>query len=122
LYSIAIGIIIAELIIGIILWKLNISRGEFSFWENNPLPHALIATIYGLLIGLIQLPLLRKHFFRSAFWIIASTLAWGVSILITAFRVTNDILLLITFILGILLYGAISGATLMWILKPKEIK
>ena len=52
----------------------------------------------------------------------ASTLAWGISILITAINVTNDIFLLVTFIIGILLYGLITGAALMWVLKPKEIK
>ena len=98
---------------------MGINRGEFSFWENNPLPHALIAAIYGLVIGLFQLLILRKHFTRSSFWILASALAWGVSILITAIKVTDDIFLLITFIIGILLYGLITGASLMWILKPR---
>ena len=119
-YSVIIGIVLIELIAGLVLWKLEINRGEFSFWENNPLPHALIAVLYGLLIGLIQFPLLKKHFANSAFWIIVSTLAWGFSILITAIKVANDMILLVTFILGILLYGAITGATLMYVMKKKE--
>lgn len=121
IYSVAIGFILAELIVGIILWKYNINRGELSFIENNPLPHALILAVTGLLTGLIQLPLLRKHYSRLVFWIVASTLAWGVSILITAINPENDIVLIVTFILGTLLYGAITGATLMWVLKPKEL-
>ena len=119
IYLVPAGIIFTELIAGIILWKMGINRGEFSFWENNPLPHAQIAAIYGLVIGLFQLLILRKHFTRSSFWILASALAWGVSILITAIKVTDDIFLLITFIIGILLYGLITGASLMWILKPR---
>ena len=121
IYLIPAGMIFTELITGILLWKMGINRGEFAFWEANPLPHALIVTIYGLVIGLIQSPILRKHFSMSAIWIVASTIAWGVSILITAIKVSNDIFLLITFIVGILLYGLITGATLMWILKPKKI-
>ena len=117
----AIGIILIGLVGGIILWKLHINRGELSFIENNPLPHALIAAIYGLIIGIIQLPLLRKHFSGSIFWIITSTIAWGVSILITAIDTGSEKGLLLLFILGALLYGAITGATLMWILRPKEL-
>jgi hypothetical protein len=122
IYLIPIGIVFTELIAGIILWKMGINRGEFSFWENNPLPHALIASIYGFVIGLIQLPIIRKHFSRSIYWIVANTMAWGVSILITAIKVENDIILLITFIIGILLYGLITGVSWMWVLKPIEIK
>ena len=122
LYSVAIGFIIIELIAGIILWKLDINRGELSFFEGNPLAHALILAITGLLIGLIQLPLLRRHYSGNAYWVIASSLAWGISVLLTAIHHQSDLAILITFILGSLLYGAITGATLMWILQPKEIK
>jgi len=120
-YLLPAGMIFTELIAGILLWKMGINRGELVFWESNPLAHALIATIYGLVIGLIQFPLMRKYFFNGALWIVASTIAWGVSILITAIKAQNDIFLLITFIIGTLLYGLITGATLMWILKPKKI-
>lgn len=117
-----IGFVLTELIVGLILWKYSINRGELSFIENNPLPHALILAVTGLLTGLIQLPLLRKHYNGLGFWIIASTLGWGMSILLTAINPGNDIVLIVTFILGTFLYGSITGATLMWILKPKEIK
>ena len=122
LYSVAIGFIIIELIAGIILWKLNINRGELSFIEFNALAHALILAITGLLIGMIQLPLLRKHYSGSVYWVIASTLAWGISILITVIDQESELALLITFIIGAFLYGAITGATLMWIMRPKELK
>ena len=122
IYLVPIGIIFCESIIGIILWKLELNRGEFSLWENKPLHHALIATSYGLVIGLIQLRITGKYFSRSSFWILTSALAWGTSIIITAIDVTNDIFLVIAFIIGILLYGLITGAALMWVLKPKEIK
>lgn len=119
-YSVTIGIIIVELAAGLVLWKLEIDRGECSFWENYPLLHALIAAIYGLTIGFIQFPLLKKHFTRSTCWILISTLAWGLSILITAIKVKDDVVLLVTFVLGVLLYGAITGAALMYVMKKKE--
>ena len=122
LYSVAIGFIIIELIAGIIFWKLDINRGELNFIEGNPLAHALILAITGLLIGLIQLPLLRRHYSGNAYWVIASSLAWGISVLLTAIHHQSDLAVLITFILGSLLYGAITGGTLMWILQLKEIK
>ena len=120
IYLVPAGMVLTELVAGILLWKMGINRGEFAFWENNPIPHALIATIYGLMIGLIQFPTIRKHFVKGAFWILASTLAWGVSIIITAINVKNDIFLPITFVLGILLYGLITGGALIWILKPRS--
>jgi hypothetical protein len=74
------------------------------------------------MIGIIQFPLLRKHFYGIAYWVLASTIAWGISVLITAIGHKYDLAVLITFILGTVLYGGITGATLMWILQPKEIK
>jgi len=120
LYSVVIGFTILELIAGIILWKLDINRGELNFIEFNALAHALILAITGLIIGIIQMPLLKKQYAGSVYWVIASTLAWGISILITAIDQDSELALLITFIIGAILYGAITGATLMWILKPKE--
>lgn len=122
LYSVAIGFTILELIAGIILWKLDINRGELSFIEFNALAHALLLAITGLIIGIIQMPLLKKQYAGSVNWVIASTLAWGISILITAIDQDSELALLITFIIGAILYGAITGATLMWILKPKKQK
>jgi hypothetical protein len=122
LYSVTIGFIIFELIAGIILWKMDINRGELSFIEGDSMGHTIILASTGLLIGLIQLPILKKHYSGVFYWVFASTLAWGVSVLTTAIGQESEILLLITFILGALLYGAITGATLIWILKPREIK
>jgi len=64
----------------------------------------------------------KKHYSGSFYWVIASTLAWEISILLTAIGQESELVLLITFIIGSLLYGAITRVTLMWILKPKGIK
>jgi len=122
LYSIVIGFIIVELIAGITCWRMEINRGDLSFLEGDPIGHTLMLTIAGLMIGIIQFPLLRKHFSRAAYWVLSSAVAWGISVLLTAIDTGSEIGLLLFFILGTLLYGAITGATLMWILVPKEIK
>jgi hypothetical protein len=121
LYSVALGFIIVELFAGIILWKMDINRGELNFIEFNAPAHALLLAITGLVVGIIQLPLLRKHFHGSVYWIIASTLAWGIGVFITAINQNSELALLITFITGTILYGVITGATLVWILQPREI-
>ena len=118
IYLVPSGFVLIELIVGIILWKMDLNRGEYSFWEGKPLPHALIFAMDGMAIGLIQLLVLRKYFPRSLFWIVASTVAWGVSILLTAIK-DQEIFLLVTFIIGILLYGLITGVSLRWIMKPR---
>jgi len=118
-YSLAVGFIITELILGIILWRLDINRGELRFIEGNSLPDALIHAIIGFIIGLIQLPLLKPHFSGIAYWVIASTLAWGSFKLVTAIPLENGAFEIIAVILGTLLYGAITGLTIIWLMKPK---
>ena len=117
IYSIPIVVIVVEVIAGIILWKLDINRGELSFIEGDPYSHALILAIVGLLAGVIQLPLLKNFFSGTFYWIVASMIAWALSVLVTAIGHQYDIAVLITFVIGSLLYGAITGATLMWVLQ-----
>lgn len=121
-YSVAIGFVIAELIVGLILLKLDINRGELNFVEGNPLAHSLIMAMSGLLIGLIQIPFLKIHSYGKAYWVLASTLAWGLSVLVTSIDHGNEISLLINFVIGAIIYGSITGATLLWILKPRGIE
>ena len=115
IYTLVIGFALTELIVCIILWQLGINRYELRFIESNPLPEALIFAVTGLVIGLFQWTILRKHFKRSGYWILASTAGWGVCILMTVLSVW-------AFFLGTLLYGAITGTVLMWVmrLRPSE--
>ena len=119
--TIPIVVIVIEVIVGLILANLDINRGDLTFLEGDPYSHAIILGITGLFIGVIQIPLLRKYLSGTIYWVLASTFAWAISVLITAIGHRYDIMVLITFILGSLLYGAITGVTLMWILKPKGI-
>lgn len=102
------GIIIGELCAGIVLWKLGIDREDLGWAQGgSALAEALIFLFSGALIGLFQMPLLKKNYHKTGLWIVSSCIGWG-------------IIPLVFFIGGGLVYGAISGATLMWILEPKE--
>ena len=124
IYTLIIGFVATELIAGIVLWQLDLDREKLRFLEFNPLPEALIFAFAGLMIGLLQWTILRKYFFRSGFWVLASTSGWGVCILMTYFvGLVNREVSIFAFIPGALLYGAITGATFMWILQKRpEIK
>ncbi len=114
IYILVIGFAITELITGIVLWKMGLNRGELRFIEFRPIPESLIFACAGLLIGVLQWIILRRYFYKSGFWIIASLLGWGICIIITLISVW-------AFFLGTLLYGFITGATLLWIMQIKEI-
>jgi hypothetical protein len=113
IYTLMIGFAVTELIICLILWKMNLNRWELRFIEFKPLPEALFFACAGLLIGLLQWRILRRHFAGSIIWIIASTTGWGICILITVISIW-------AFILGALLYGLITGTALVWIIKSKK--
>lgn len=113
IYTLVIGFALTELIVCIILWQLNLNRYELRFIEFNPLPEALIFACAGLTTGLLQWLILKRHFSRSVYWILASTLGWGICVLVTLLSIW-------AFFIGALLYGAITGATLLWIMPHKE--
>jgi hypothetical protein len=124
-YTLIVGFVTAELIAGIILWQLGLDREKLRFIEYKPLPEALIFASAGLLTGFLQLRILRRFFFRSGYWVIASTLGWGICILINILWfvpfIQNSVLAVImVFSLGSLLYGAITGSTLVWIMPRKQ--
>lgn len=102
------GIIISESIAGLILWKLEINRADLGLFGGGPiLPEALIYAFSGALIGIFQCPLLKRNYHKAGLWILASIIAW----------VTVP---LAVFIFGGITLGAITGATLIWVLKINE--
>ncbi|MBT4485296.1 MAG: hypothetical protein HOC71_16640 [Candidatus Latescibacteria bacterium] len=64
----------------------------------------LVFTVSGFLCGILQWPLLQKHMARTQWWVLSSTIGWGLSS--------------ITF--GISL-GVVTGGTWMWLLR-KEVQ
>src|SRR5512145_2687003 len=65
IYTLVIGFAVTELIVCIVLWQLELNRYELRFIEFRPLPEALIFACIGLIIGLLQWTILRRHFLRS---------------------------------------------------------
>lgn len=112
IYTTVIGFAVTELIACIVLWQLELNRYELRFVESNPLPEVLIFSGIGLMIGLFQWNMIKKHFSRSFSWVLASTLGWGICVLAAVISIWS-------FFVGALLYGAITGATLIWILQKK---
>ncbi len=117
-----VSVIIVETFAGIICHKLNINRGDLSFLEGDSYSHALMMAITGLMLGIIQLPILNKHFTSTFYWPLATMFAWAISVLLTAITFKYEMMVLITFLLGSLLFGAITGAALIWALKVKTLK
>jgi len=112
--SLMAGFIIAETITGLVLWKMEIYRGLINVFNTTyHFPEACIFASAGLVSGIFQYRLLKPHFTKRMYWIMASTLGWSVLILSTYCG-------LVAFIAGALLYGAITGWTLYYILKPKH--
>jgi len=126
IYTLVIGFALTELIVCIILWRLNLNRGELRFIEFNPLPEALFYSCTGLLIGFMQWRILRKFFNRSWLWIISSTFGWGTFVLINTLflvpSIRDSIFMLPVFLGGAFCYGAITGTTIVWIVQRKKVK
>ena len=108
-------VMVTELIAGIILWKMGLNRGELRFIEFRPIPESFIFASAGLLIGFLQWTILRRYFYKSGYWIFACILGWGICIIVTQISIW-------AFFMGALLYGAITGAALLWIMQIKEVQ
>ncbi|NNL02350.1 MAG: hypothetical protein HKP39_08765 [Eudoraea sp.] len=122
IYTLILGFVITELLTGIVLLQTEFVRGQLRFIEFNPLPESIIVSIAGLLIGFLQWLILRKSFSRSIYWIIASSIGWWLIIFLPyTVGLIDEQASIFAFIPGSFLYGAITGAVLMWVLKPKEI-
>jgi len=108
------GIVISEVIAGIILWQLKINRSDLGVFQGGPqLPEALIFSFSGLLIGVFQWLVIRKQFTNSSYWIPANFLGWGLGHLV--------MLNILLFFPGALLLGIITGLFMFWILKSNKI-
>lgn len=127
IYTLISGFAITELTASIILRQMGLNRIELRVIELRPLPEALIFACAGFMIGLLQWIILRRYFYKSVYWVIASTLGWGICMAINIlwkvpFIKDSFWATVMVFAFGALLYGVITGATLMWILKPKGIE
>jgi hypothetical protein len=112
-WSLIIGFVLAEILAGVILWKLEIVRGMIGIFNTtNHFPEASIFAFAGLISGILQLRLLRPYYKKRFYWIVSSSLGWGLLILATYLG-------LLAFLLGAILYGAITGFVFYRILESK---
>ena len=123
IYFPVIGFAVTELVACLILWALDMDRYKLRFIEGNPLPEALIFACAGMVTGILQVSILKKHFAKSGYWIIASTLGWGICILtnllwfVPVVR-SSIFFVILVFAMGAMFYGIITGFTLTRVLKP----
>lgn len=115
LFSIALGLIITELITGFICYRSGlVGRMELDYLTN-----VLVFSAYGLIIGTIQFFMLRAYFKHSIIWVLSNTLALGMGMLVAG-SVYDNPLMILTYITGMIIYGSINGATFVWLLQSKE--
>ena len=70
-----------------------------------------IGIIAGAMAGVIQMTALTRHTLSARWWIWASMVAWGITWFI------SFILRESTVFVGVLVYGALSGAFLIWLVR-----
>lgn len=107
------GVVSSELLVGIILWQLQINRSDLGIFQGgSQLPEALIFSFSGLLIGFFQWLIIRKQFTNAVYWIPANFLGWGLGHLVMFH--------LLAFFLGALLLGIITGLFMSLIINSSQ--
>jgi hypothetical protein len=111
------------------LWVLTISAGLILGLEVGPLLSGIwgdlddesvlaltsFCTTIGLLVGLVQWLFLRRHFSKSAFWLLGSAVGLGLGIcLILVSNLINQSGI-ISIILVTLVYAIATGSALSWL-------
>lgn len=105
-WSLIAGFVTAELLAGLLLWKLSILRGLINLFNTDVhYAEAGIFAFAGLIAGLLQGRMLRQIVRNRVLWALASAIGWGSCILFTSFG-------LIAFFAGALVYGALTGLVL----------
>lgn len=76
----------------------------------------LAFVVGGTMTGVLQQRILRRHVGRSAWWVLASALGWGLSVigLTTHFLIRNPIV--VQAVAGVIL-GTVTGGALIWLLR-----
>ena len=118
----AVGIALSELVAGIALWLIGSDR-DIDIEGQGILIYILIYTIGGLVVGLLQNPVLEKYSLKSHLWVYTCTLGWGFSFLIFLFGVqlNHPLKVFIVLFIGGLVFGTITGIFLLKILNEKKL-
>lgn len=111
--SLIIGFVIAELLAGIVLWKMEVYRGLINIFNSkNHFPEASIFAFAGLISGILQFRLFKPFYKKRFYWIVSSALGWGLLILSTYLGLWG-------FLIGAFLYGAITGLVIFGLMEAK---
>ena len=70
----------------------------------------------------MQWLILRRQISRAGWWVLASTAAWGVGMAVCTGAGQFGLVSFITFIVGLVVAGAITGIALVWLLYPQEMQ
>lgn len=107
------GFLVGEGVTGLVLWRLGILRVSYGVIQGGPpLPEAVIIAFCGAWIGLFQWRVLQRHVNGAAWWIPASSLAWGLGSLV--------MLRLVLVPLGPVVLGVITAVALGRLLKRTD--
>jgi hypothetical protein len=113
--ALVIGFVVAEIVAGIVLWKLEMFRGLINIFNTDVhYPESLIFASAGFITGIIQFGLLKPYYNKRVYWIIAGAMGWS-------FLILSTYLSLFAFILGAMLYGAITGVAFYGLMEPKTL-
>lgn len=116
------GLAISELVAGLALWVIGSNR-DLATGGQSILIFALIYTIGGTLVGLLQRPVLEKNSSISHLWVYACALGWGLTFMLLLLSTEQDHLIKtsLMFIAGCLVMGIITGIAVIKILNEKKL-
>jgi len=108
-------------------WILVTGLGWLSVMVSLQLMNFMLANLsillgfplIGALIGFFQWLLLRRHITQAAWWILASTLGWGLAALGNQTPVKNGSILAQLLVVG-LIPALVTGLAWWYLLKPEE--
>ena len=115
--SIPVALVVVELALFSVSSLVNMEARQ----ETGYVTNVVIFSVYGLVIGLFQFFVLAKYHRNSLLWVLSNFLALGLGTCIAG-SVQDDPLKIATFVAGVLVYGIITGLSLLWIFKGKKLK
>jgi len=108
----ATGLLISELVAGLLLWILG-SQRDMSSSAQLLFISLMIYAIGGTIIGIIQASILEKKHIHAKPWIYANSAAWGLVIFLTLISINDQeggaLIFLVMIILGAILFSFITG-------------
>lgn len=93
-------------------YKITYFQGNYEF-----LGRLLFGVIVGLVIGLLQIRYLKPYFKKAGWWIVASSVGWGICWLSSLVPMPLSIL---GILLGGVLLGLITGYGIIWMSRSED--